>query len=77
MSADKFYPGEGFSNVYPSPALALLGHPLPQGERVMKPHRIGKRSQQLPQAQPARDDAAQHFSRAALNGEFWRGLDRK
>ena len=35
MSEAKFEPGEGLlmSGVDPSPALALLGHPLPQGER--------------------------------------------
>src|SRR5271163_3331839 len=34
-------------------------------------------SARLAQTKPARDDAAQHFGGAALNGEFWRGLHRE
>src|SRR5690242_17313625 len=29
------------------------------------------------QAEPARDDAAENFGGAALDRQFWRGLDRK
>ena len=34
-------------------------------------------SARLAQAEPARDDAAQHLGGAALNGELWRGLHRE
>src|ERR1700738_685455 len=36
-----------------------------------------KESRALAQPKPARDDAAQHFGGSALNGQFWRGLDRE
>src|SRR6266851_9004206 len=62
--------------VTPHPIFSLRANiDLSQRERRAERAALNsKPSARLAQAEPARDDAAQHLRGAALNGEFWSDL---